>query len=227
MFLKKVKFELYAVIGAGGHGREMMALASKQFAPDQNAELVFVVEDQYLGEARSVNGHRLMGMTEFLNAEENKMRQQFYNVAIGSGVAREKLSSKLDRKYIKPFAIKAPSFEEGENNLIGDGASFSNFTVVSSNVKIGRHFQCNSFCNISHDCVIGDFVTFAPGVRCNGHVIIEDHVTVGAGAIIRDGTKAPIVIGKGAVIGMGAVVTKSVPVGATVYGNPARVVVKA
>jgi hypothetical protein len=33
---------------------------------------------------------------------------------------------------------------------------------------------------------------------------------------------APLVIGKGAVVGMGAVVTKSVPAGATVVGNPAR-----
>ena len=35
-----------------------------------------------------------------------------------------------------------------------------------------------------------------------------------------------LVIGRGAVVGMGAVVTKSVPAGATVVGNPARALVK-
>lgn len=219
MFGSKTIERIYGIVGAGGHGREVMPLAIRQLASDKRAEVAFVVEDEYLGENRSVNGHKLMGLSEFLKSGHY---QHFYNVAIGSGVARARLAQKLEARYTKPFTIKASSFEEGENNAIGEGASFSNFSVVSSNVKIGKHFQCNVFCQVSHDCVIGDFVTFAPGVRCNGGVIIEDYVTVGAGAIIRDSTKSRIVIGKGAVIGMGAVVTKSVPAGAVVVGNPAK-----
>ena len=72
--------------------------------------------------------------------------------------------------------------------------------------------------------MIGDFVTFAPGVMCNGNVVIEDYAYIGAGAVIKQGQPgAPLVIGHGAVVGMGAVVTTSVPSGATVVGNPARV----
>ncbi|MCW5329468.1 DapH/DapD/GlmU-related protein, partial [Pseudomonas aeruginosa] len=68
-----------------------------------------------------------------------------------------------------------------------------------------------------------DYVTFAPGVKCNGGVIIEDNVYVGAGAVIKQGTvKRPIIIGKNSVVGMGAVVTKSVPPDTTVLGNPAK-----
>jgi acetyltransferase-like isoleucine patch superfamily enzyme len=72
--------------------------------------------------------------------------------------------------------------------------------------------------------VIGDFVTFAPGVHCNGNVLIEDHAYIGAGAILRQGKPGePLVIGRGAVVGMGAVVTRNVAPGTTVVGNPARV----
>ena len=75
--------------------------------------------------------------------------------------------------------------------------------------------------------MIGDFVTFAPGVKCNGYVVIEDHVYIGAGAVIKQGQSgAPLVICRGAVVGMGAVVTKSVPAETTVVGNPARVRLK-
>jgi acetyltransferase-like isoleucine patch superfamily enzyme len=54
------------------------------------------------------------------------------------------------------------------------------------------------------------------GVKCNGNIHIEDHAYIGAGAVIKQGTPAqPLVIGRGAVVGMGAVVTKSVPAGVT------------
>ena len=71
--------------------------------------------------------------------------------------------------------------------------------------------------------MIGDYVTFAPSVRCNGNIVIEDHAYIGTGAVIKQGTpEKPLVIGKGAVVGMGAVVTKDVPPGVTVVGNPAK-----
>ena len=71
--------------------------------------------------------------------------------------------------------------------------------------------------------MIGDFVTFAPGVMCNGNVHIDDHAYIGTGAILKQGTPdKPLRIGRGAVVGMGAVVTKDVAPGETVIGNPAR-----
>jgi acetyltransferase-like isoleucine patch superfamily enzyme len=88
--------------------------------------------------------------------------------------------------------------------------------------------DANLYSYVEHDCVIGDFVTFAPGVKCNGNIMIEDHAYIGTGAIIKQGKLGePLVIGRGATVGMGAVVTKSVPPGVTVVGNPARPLVKA
>ena len=119
-----------------------------------------------------------------------------------------------------------PFFDAAASASVGVGAILCNFTHITSNAKIGRFFHGNIYSYIAHDCVIGDFVTFAPKVMCNGHVIVEDHAYIGAGAVIRDGTDKPIVIGRGAVVGMGAVVTKSVPPGAIVIGNPAKILVK-
>jgi acetyltransferase-like isoleucine patch superfamily enzyme len=55
-------------------------------------------------------------------------------------------------------------------------------------------------------------------------VIIEDHAYIGSGAVIRPGTKSkPLVIGSHSIIGMGAIVTKSVLHRKTVFDNPAKV----
>lgn len=72
-----------------------------------------------------------------------------------------------------------------------------------------------------------DAVANAPGGDRNARpradvqpVVIEDDVRLGIGAIILKGTR----IGRGARIGAGAVVVSDVPPGASVVGNPARIV---
>lgn len=53
--------------------------------------------------------------------------------------------------------------------------------------------------------------------------MVFDHAYIGTGAVIKQGLPGkPLVIGWDAVVSMGAVVTKNVPPGATVVGNPAR-----
>ena len=81
---------------------------------------------------------------------------------------------------------------------------------------------------IGETAEVGDDVLLYQGVVLGGtslskgkrHPTVEDGVVIGAGAILL----GPIRVGRGARIGAGAVVVKSVPPGATVVGNPGRVV---
>ena len=124
---------------------------------------------------------------------------------------------------LTPFSIIAPNSVNFDHNIIGEGAILCPFSTVSVNTRIGRFFHCNVYSYVAHDCVVGDFVTFGPNVLCNGQVVVEDRAYIGAGAVLRQGKhERPMVIGRGAVVGMGAVVTSSVAPFTTVVGNPAR-----
>jgi acetyltransferase-like isoleucine patch superfamily enzyme len=110
---------------------------------------------------------------------------------------------------------------------LGEGAIMSPFVNLTSNIRIGKHFHANMYRYVEYDFVIGDNVTFAPAVKYNGNIVIEDHAYIGAGAIMKQGKPGkPTVIGQGAVVGMGAVVTKSISPGNTVVGNPVQQLVK-
>lgn len=210
----------YGIIGAGGYGRESMPLARAAILAEilsGNAELLFVVEGAL--DTVEENGIPVVNMEKFLSLPG----ERFFNIAIGDSEVRERIARLCEDHGATPFSIIAENVVILDANDIGSGAILSPFVTVTSNAKIGKFFHANIYSYVAHDCVIGDFVTFAPGVKCNGNVKIEDHAYIGTGAVIKQGsTQKPLTIGRGAVVGMGAVVTKSVAAGETVIGNPAR-----
>jgi sugar O-acyltransferase (sialic acid O-acetyltransferase NeuD family) len=191
--------------GAGGMGREMVAAA--RLDPRPKAFLTDTPAQPYPG-VEPVEFGDLDWADEIC-------------VAVGDPALRKRLAERCSglrfATVIAPTAIVDPTAE------LGEGAQICDFVMVNSLARIGRHFQANYYSHVSHDCVIGDFVTFSPRTSCLGTVHVGDGVFVGAGAVIRNGAPGrPLVVGEGAVIGMGAVVTADVPAGARVVGNPAK-----
>jgi sugar O-acyltransferase (sialic acid O-acetyltransferase NeuD family) len=201
-----------AVYGVGGMGREVMALARAQYS-DQNTNLVFVDDGV-------ADGCDVLTFEEFLGRPE---KDKAVTIAIANSAIREKLANRCAQEGVRALEVRASNMVVLDDVQIGEGAVLCAFTHITSTIRIGRHFHANYYAYVAHDCMIGDFVTFAPGAKCNGNVHIEDHAYIGSGAVIRQGTPdKPMRIGRGAVIGMGAVVTRDVPAGVTVIGNPAR-----
>ena len=139
-----------------------------------------------------------------------------------------------------------------QSTAIGSGTRIWQFVVVLPGAQIGHDCNICSHCLIENDVVVGDRVTVKSGVQLWDGLRVGDDVFIGpnvtftndkypksqntsfklattwlaAGASIGGGaTLLPGVrIGTGATVGAGAVVTKDVPPGATVAGNPAKVV---
>lgn len=139
-----------------------------------------------------------------------------------------------------------------QSPAVGVGTKIWQFVVVLPGARIGADGNICSHCFIENDVVIGDRVTIKNGVqlwdgvrvgndvfigpnvtfsndrfpRSKQHLAqvllteIEDGASLGAGATLLPGIR----IGRNAMVGAGAVVTRSVPPNAVVVGNPARIV---
>ena len=214
---------LYAIYGANGCGRGVMPLAREQLKKlDVSLDRLVFVDDNLREEV--VNGHRVLTYSEFSETEASEHRVV---IAIANSAVRKKMAVRCVNDGLKFWSVKAFNTVIMDDVRIGEGAIMNPFVTLTSNIKIGQHFHANINSYVEHDCVIGDYVTFAPAVKCNGNIVIEDHAYIGAGAIIKQGEPGkPMVIGQGAVVGMGAVVTKSISPGTTVVGNPAQQPVK-
>ena len=113
---------------------------------------------------------------------------------------------------------------------LGDNVFVGPFVEIQSNVKIGKNSRVSSHSFICSNIEIGEDVFIAHGVMFTNDKFTEgredwiERKTV-VGNNVRIGSNAtilPVTIGEGAVIGAGSVVTKDVPAGAVVYGNPAK-----
>ena len=151
----------------------------------------------------------------------------------------------MTKPFIHPLA-------DVQSTTIGDDTRIWQFCVVFAGAKIGTN--CNICANvlIENDVEIGNNVTIKNGVqlwdgiRIGNDVHIGPNVTftndkypksrnakftcletwvddgaaIGGGSTILPGIR----IGAGATVGAGSVVTKDVPPGVTVVGNPAKVI---
>ena len=212
-----------AIYGVGGCGRGVIPLALDQWhSHSEPFQLVFVDDNP---PAEKCNGYRVLTYKEWI---EEPATSRHISIGITNSKAREILVNCCQGDGVSFFEVRAANVVQLDDVQLGEGAILCPFVTLTSNIRIGKHFHANLYSYVEHDCLIGDYVTFAPGVKCNGNVVIEDHVYIGAGAVIKQGQPdRPLVIGRGAVVGMGAVVTQSVPSGVTVVGNPARPLVKA
>ena len=121
-----------------------------------------------------------------------------------------------------------------EENLIGDGFSIWNNSVIDYGCKIGVGVKIHCNCYVAQFTVIEDFVFMAPGTTIANDIHPGCELSskcmrgphIGKGAQIGvNVTLLPFVeIGEGCLVGGGSVVSKDLPAHTLAYGNPARVV---
>jgi len=139
----------------------------------------------------------------FAPIANNKVREKIYNEGKTRGY-----------NFLTYISLKCTNYalSIGENCFIFEDNTLQPFTTIGNNVVLwsGNH--------IGHHGVIEDNVFFTSHVVMSGHCHIKNGAFLGVNSTLRDG----ITIGKNSIVGMGSVVTKSIPDNETWIGSPAK-----
>lgn len=186
-----------ALVGFGGHAREVLA--------QMGEELICFVDDQYVVEGT-------LPLSSFDPTEYEIM------VAVGDSKQRYDIVQKLPKEtkyftFIHPTALIMNTVEIGEGSFIGA------YSILTTNIRLGKHTILNRGNQIGHDCTIGDYFSAMPGAIVSGNVTIYDCVYMGTNSTIKE----KLSVHSFAKIGLNTGVVKSIEGSYTYIGTPARI----
>jgi len=186
-----------ALVGYGGHAKEVMA--------QMGVKLTCFVDDKYV-----VEGTR--PLSEFDPKEYVLM------VAVADSKNRFDITQRLP-KETKYFTWVHPTVLIMDDNIeIGEGSFVGAYSILTTNIKIGKHAILNRSNHIGHDCEIGDYFSAMPGAIVSGNVKIYDCVYMGSNSSIRE----KLSIHSLCTVGMNAGVVKNITEPGTYVGTPTK-----
>lgn len=163
------------IVGAGGHGRDLQAIANSLSLPS-----VLVDDDSW-----------------FESPVPSK--PQMYALGINKPAVREKLDLRFARWSPKELVHRSALLGPGVE--VGRGAVVAPNVVLLRDVAIGRHAHLNYGVQVTR-ATIGDYCTVAPGVTICGDVTIGRGTFIGAGATVCNlvSIGEDVTVGAGAVV---------------------------
>jgi len=198
-------------LGGGGHYKDLLYLSETDKYNKWNC-IGFLDDDELINP---------LGPCRDLPKYLKKYTNLKYCIAINSSKIRQKLDF-LYGEEIKSANLIHETAVIGSNCSYANGITMGPYSLLTTNVQIGKHVHINSACSINQSSFIGDYCTISPGVRICGDVKIGNTTSIGAGAVIINFKT----IGAECTLGAGTVVIDNVNDHTTVVGVPGREIKK-
>jgi sugar O-acyltransferase (sialic acid O-acetyltransferase NeuD family) len=206
------------IVGAGGLGREIVALLAACNAARKEWNLRGFLDSNRDLIAANVGGVPVLGSLEW--CKEKSDESIWFVCAIGDPKARCRIAERYAAIGCKFASLVHPDVRIPRTVRIGAGTLVMAGTQFTTDAKVGSHVVVYVNCSITHDVEIGDFCMIAPGCNLCGGAVLETGVQLGTGASILPGRR----VGAWSSVGAGSVVTEDVPANCTAAGVPCRVI---
>jgi sugar O-acyltransferase (sialic acid O-acetyltransferase NeuD family) len=186
-----------ALYGYGGHAREVAAQIDQP--------ITFFVDDKYLTE-------------ETKPISEFDPTKYLIMVAVADSKDRFDMVQRLPKEtqfftFIHPTALIL-----SDNVQVGVGSFIGANSILTTNIKLGKHAILNRGNQIGHDSEIGDYFSAMPGAIISGNVKIHDCVYMGTNSSIKE----KLSIHSLSTIGMNSCVVKHIKEPGVYVGVPVR-----
>ncbi|MBE6133377.1 MAG: acetyltransferase [Erysipelotrichaceae bacterium] len=202
------------IVGAGGFGRELLWWIKDINKVNKTWEILGFIDDDIHALDKYECDYDIIGTISDWQPKDDEV----FALAIGSPATKRIIVEKLKAKGASFATIIHPTAALSEFAKVGEGLIMFPHSKISCNSVVGD-FVTLLATPIGHDNVIGDYTVISGGCNIVRNVQIGHDVFIAAGVCIAQ----DVHIGNNAYLGLGSVVLKDVPDGATVFGNPARV----
>ena len=196
------------ILGVGPHSQEMVEIIERVNRAEPTWNLVGFLGTDSASVGNKLNGCPVLGtQADWARFADACFVPDCSAASRALDIPRDRLATLVD-----------PSAFVSRTATLGAGCVVYPHGFVGNSAQIGDYLFCLSHCTISHDDVVGDRVTMASGARLAGYVHVEDDCYLGQACTCKPG----LAIGRGSLLGMGAVVVKRVEPNSVMVGNPAR-----
>ena len=186
-----------ALFGYGGHAREV--------AVQMNEPVEFFVDDEYSNE-----------YTKPISSFDPE--EYMIMVAVADSKQRKAIVESLPNET-KYFTFIHPTvLTMGEEIEIGEGSFIGAYSILTTNIRIGKHGILNRGNQVGHDSVIGDYFSAMPGAIVSGNVNIGEGVYMGTNSSIKEKKH----ICSNVVVGSNSTVVKNIITSGIYVGVPAK-----
>ena len=197
------------IVGAGVHAAETAEIVGRinRVLPTWNLLGYLAPPSAAAAVGREMNGYPILACWEKRGDYPGAMFATPFDAMEVKGIPPARLATIVD-----PSAFVCASAK------IGPGCVIYPSCFVGLNAVLGERVFALSSAVINHDDHLGDRVTVCSNVSIAGNVQVEADCYLGQACTVKQFIR----IGKGSLIGMGAVILRDVPPNSVMVGNPAR-----
>tara|TARA_R100000027_G_scaffold38198_1_gene28171 strand:- start:21504 stop:22187 length:684 start_codon:yes stop_codon:yes gene_type:complete len=210
------KLKSLVIIGAGGHGLEVLWLARNMNKIQPTYKVIGFCDDNIDLKDSLIQGLPVLGTPE--SVAEAYDDSLFYHLGIGDNATRQKVAERVDSLGWQAETLIDPSAVVADDLIIGAGCYVGVCSNISPAATIGNHVIVHNQSSVGHDTDMADFSQVAPGGRVLGHVTIGNCGYLGSNSVVYPGKS----VGSHAVLGACSFSISNIPDHSVAIGVPAR-----